>query len=454
MTEWRSSAAYRIAFVNFAVYAAGLALLGMLVFAITHIAFARQLDAMVSDEALSLQHAFAQGGERELREDIAAREASPSSSRMRYAVFAPDGRRLYGSLRAQRPSAGLHPINFYDPGEGKDAARALTVDLSPRDRLVVAVDSDWFEGIENVLVVIFSIALVGSLLVAFGGAMLLGSYLQRRLNSIASSAEAIIGGDTRRRMPIGPRNDEFDQVAATLNRMLDRIESLLDNLRQVSSDIAHDLRTPLARLRNHLEGGIADNASATLLTDAVRQLDDVLSLFSAILRLSEVESGETRRQFDSVDLSALLTELAESYGAAFEDDHRSLLWTIEPGLRVQGDRELLAQAVINLLENAHRHTPGESVVRMIAGKNEREVQIEVADNGPGVPVAELTRITKRFTRLENNRNTAGHGLGLSLVSAVAHLHDGRLVLSDGAPGLRAWLQLPRARTGSQKPRAA
>ena len=168
MTEWRSSAAYRIAFVNFAVYAAGLALLGMLVFAITHIAFARQLDAMVSDEALSLQHAFAQGGERELREDIAAREASTSSSRMRYAVFAPDGRRLYGSLRAQRPSAGLHPINFYDPGEGKDAARALTVDLSPRDRLVVAVDSDWFEGIENVLVVIFSIALVGSLLVAFG----------------------------------------------------------------------------------------------------------------------------------------------------------------------------------------------------------------------------------------------------------------------------------------------
>ena len=445
MRNWRSSAAYRIAFANFAVYALGLAIVGALVFAATHIAFSRQLDGMVSDEAQELQRIYSAGGQQQLAREIAAREASSSSSRMIYGVFAPDGRRIYGSLQARRPPTGLRSISFYDPGEGKDSARARIVDLSPRDRLVVAVDSDLFEKIQDVVILIFAAAFVGSLILAFGGAVVLGSYLQRRLNAISSSAEAIIGGDIRRRMPIGPRSDEFDQLAATLNRMLDRIESLLNNLRQVSSDIAHDLRTPLARLRNHLEQGIAEEGAAALLADAVHQVDEVLSLFSAILRLSEVESRETRRQFTEVDVTSLLTELAESYAAAFEDMGRTLNWAVEPNLIVDGDRELLAQAVINLLENALRHTPPGTAVRMTAKAEASNVRIEVADNGPGVPAAQLQHITRRFARLECSRNTAGHGLGLSLVSAVAQLHDGELVLSDAGPGLCARMRLPRPR---------
>jgi signal transduction histidine kinase len=445
MRKWRASAAYRIAFINFGAYAIGLALLGFVIFALMHIAFRRQLDSMVTDEAHALADEYRSAGDRELAKEIEERQTMRSRTHTLYGVFAPDGRLLHGTLQAQRPPKGLHWISFYDPGEGPDTARAMAVDVSPAERLVVAVDSEWLEDAEAYVVVIFAAAFVGALVVGFGGAIILGAYLQRRLNSISNSAEAIIGGDIRSRMPISPRKDEFDQLAATLNRMLDRIEGLLDNLRQVSSDVAHDLRTPLARLRNHLERAAP---SDTVIPDAIRQLDEVLSLFAAILRVAEVESGETRRFFEPVDLSALATEVGESYAAAFEDERRTLLWTIEPGLEVDGDRELLAQAIVNLLENAQRHTPDGTIVRLTAWSREGSVSIQVADTGPGVPPADLSKLTKRFARLESSRNTEGHGLGLSLVSAVARLHGGRLVLSNCKPGLSARIEIPRVERGA------
>jgi signal transduction histidine kinase len=243
-------------------------------------------------------------------------------------------------------------------------------------------------------------------------------------------------------MPVTPRRDEFDQLATTLNRMLDRIEGLLDNLRQVSNDIAHDLRTPLARLRNTLERGTTQGADAAL-GNAIRQVDDVLALFAAILRLAEVESGETRRFFAPVDVTALMTELAESYAPAFDDANRTLVSSIEPRLFVAGDRELLAQAVVNLLENAERHTPEGAVARLTAAAAGTLIILEVADSGPGVPQADLNRVTKRFARLESSRNTAGYGLGLSLVTAIAKLHGGQLVLRNLSPGLSATIEVPQ-----------
>lgn len=455
MGKWRSSAAYRIAFINFAAYSVGLALLGGIVFAAMHIAFSRQLDATVSDEAHSLQNEYLRGGDAELGKEIAEREAPSSSTTMLYAVFAPDGRRLYGSLLTSRPKVGLHSIRFYDPGEGPDEARAISIDLSRKERLVVAIDDDWLDEIEKLIVVIFSLAFAGSIVVGFGGALVLGSYLQRRIRSISSSAEAIVLGDIRRRMPVTPRGDEFDQLASTLNRMLDQIEGLLENLRQVSTDIAHDLRTPLARLRNSLERGmIGPGEPEELVADAIAQLDQVLSLFAAILRVAEVESGETKRFFGPVDLTAMLTDLAESYAPAFEDNGRTLLWSIEPDLQVNGDRELLAQAMINLLENAQRHTPCDAIVRMSATSAGSMVFMQVADNGPGVPKGDLDRVTKRFARLEASRNTPGHGLGLSLVAAVAKLHGGRLELRQLAQGLSATIQLSRTTTSAQSEASA
>jgi signal transduction histidine kinase len=445
MVSWRSSAAYQIAFANLGALLVGLAVLGVVVFFAMHIAFTNQLDAMISDEAQTLVDEYRGGGRHELVEAIAAREASRSPTRMLYAVFAPDGRRLEGSLQTTRPPLGLHDIVFVDPREGPDSARGLALDLSPSERLLVAADREWIERIDRTVIEVFGLAFLAACLLGLGGAVMLGNYLRRRLRSISGTAETIIGGDIRERMPVSNHRDEFDQLAITLNRMLDRIEGLLENLRQVSSDIAHDLRTPLARLRNRLEEGVLQGKSGdgvTILEDAMRSLDDVLSLFAAILRIAEVEAGETRRFFAPVDMSALVSELAESYAPALHDGGRDLLSSVEPNLTVNGDRELLAQAGINLIENAQRHTPPGTLVRLTLVAAGEFVCLRVIDDGPGVSNADLGRIVKRFARLERSRTTGGYGLGLNLVSAVAKLHGGRLLL-ENLGGLAATVELPR-----------
>ena len=443
MAKWRTSAAYRIAFSNLTAFLLGLVALGAVVFLAMHIAFTRQLDAMITDETRTLVDQYRSDGPGELGEAIAEREKSRSPERLMYAVFTPDGRRLYGSLEARRPVLGLHDLQFVDPREGPDTARGYAVDLSTTERLLVAADREWIERIDRTLLELFGAAFVIACLLGFGSAVVLAKYLQRRLNSISQTAEAIIAGDTRERMPLSSRRDEFDQLAATLNRMLDRIEGLLANLRQVSSDIAHDLRTPLARLRNRLEHGGKEHPSPVI-DDAISQVDDVLSLFAAILRIAEVEAGETRRFFGTVDLSALATELAESFAPSVEDHNRSLLWSIEPNVIVEGDRELLAQAFVNLLENAQRHTPERTVIRLALTTAHKLACFAIRDSGPGVPTADLPRITQRFTRVESSRKTPGYGLGLSLVEAVAKLHHGRLTIRNEQPGFCTTVELPRA----------
>jgi hypothetical protein len=443
MHSWRRSAAYRIAFANFIVFAVGLALLGLVVFGAMHFAFIGQLDATVSDEAQTLIDEYRTGGAGELHEAIAVRESSRSPTRMLYAVFAPDGRRIAGTLRTERPRLGLHDITFIDPSEGPDSGRGIAIDLSPRERLLVAADREWVERIDRTVISVFVIAFLAACLLAFGGAMMFGSYLRERLSSISRTAKVIIAGDIRERIAVSERCDEFDQLAATLNRMLDRIEGLLENLRQVSSDVAHDLRTPLSRLRTQLEDSKHKAADPTQVVEAaIAQLDHVLSLFAAILRIAEVESGETRRYFTIVDLSALTTELAESYAPALQDNGATLLWSVEPDLKARGDRELLAQAAINLIENAQRHTPPGTVIRLTLVGAGDWLCLQVVDNGPGVATSDLPRIVKRFARLETSRNTSGYGLGLNLVGAVAKLHGGRLVLKNNAPGLSATIELP------------
>jgi signal transduction histidine kinase len=448
MPRWQSSAAYRIALANFALFAAGLALLGLIVFEVMHLSFTGQLDATIADEAQTLVAEYRSGGDRELSEAIAERESAGSPARMLYAVFARDGRRIHGSLQTRMPSTGFHEIAFVDPREGPDTARGFAIDLSADERLLVAADGDWIERIDRTVVAVFLVAFAIACLFGLIGAAVLGRYLRRRLQSISQAAEAIIAGNVRRRMPVSGRRDEFDELAITLNRMLERIESLLENLRQVSSDIAHDLRTPLARLRTRLESGSMGRGdgqdSAAVIEDSIRQVDEVLALFAAILRISEVESGETRRFFQLVDLSELVTDLADSYAPAVEDSGRTLFWFVEPGVTVMGDRELLAQAVVNLLENAQRHTPPDTVIRLTLTTSPTIAFVQVADNGQGVPTSELGRITKRFARVEGSRSTAGYGLGLNLVSAVAALHKGRLVLRDASPGLSAVIELVRA----------
>ena len=455
MARRRSSAAYRIAFVNFGVFVVVLALLGLVVFAIMHIAFTRQLDGMISDEAQTLIDEHRSGGFGELTDAIAERDKSRSPTRMLYALFASDGRRIAGTLQTSRPPVGVSDIRFVNSRKGSDSARAIAVEVARGQRLVVAADREWIERIDRIVIAVFAVAFLVACVLGLIGAFLLGGYLRRRLSSISESAWAIIGGDIRERMPVSDRNDEFDQLAATLNRMLDRIEGLLENLRQVSSDIAHDLRTPLARLRTRLEQGTLrsgePDASRLIIDDAIVQVDQVLELFSAILRIAEVESGQTRRLFRPVDVSALVTDLAESYAPALQDAGRVLLWSIEPDISVDGDRELLAQAAVNLIENTQRHTPAGTVVRLTLVAADDMICIQVADNGPGIPNTELGRMVKPFARLDISRSTPGHGLGLNLVRAIARLHGGDLRLESAGYGLFATIELPRVTAAAKPP---
>lgn len=437
------SAAYRIAFATSAAFALITLLLGMAVFTATQSLFVRQLESRVAEDSAALIAEFRDGGGNDLAYAIEQREAGSALTEMHYGLYARDGHRVLGALEAPRPPSGWSELAIGSLPAQANPARALAVDLADGSRLVVAGDRSGVARLDRTVVVLFGTAFGVAIVFGIATALLLGGYLRRRLSAISDAAEAIMAGDMAQRVPVSRRRDEFDRLAESLNAMLDRIAALLANLRQVSSDVAHDLRTPLARLRNRIEDALHQRsdppAHREALEDALERVDDVLRLFSAILRISEVEGGGARRAFKRLDLAGLVTELCESYAPAVEDGGRQFSWRIEPAGEVEGDRELLAQAIINLLDNAQAHTPPGSSVEVEVVRTAGTVCVSVADNGPGVPEADRGRILQRFTRLEASRSAPGHGLGLNLVQAVANAHGAILTVEDNSPGLRVSL---------------
>ena len=440
------SAAYRIAFACAGAFAVANILLGAFVYVASHNAIKAQMEGQITEDSNALIAEYREGGRRELHYAIREREAGATANALVYALFSPQGERIDGSMVADLPRPGWSDIRFLDRIEGSDPARALTVHLPDGSWLVVAADKENIERIDDSIVSLFGLALL--LIVGFGvgAAFMIGRYLQGRLAGMANAADSIVAGQMDERIPMSPRNDEFDRLAATLNAMLDRIAELMANLRQISSDVAHDLRTPLSHLRQQLEHNLVQPPEPArqreVLEEACEQIDDVLGLFSAILRISALE-GSPRRAFTSMDMAPLMTELCESYAPAVEDRGRTLVWSLEPGCEMEGDRELVAQAVINLLDNAQIHTPQGTVVEVTLASDASHVRLKVADNGPGVSEADRGRIVQRFIRLEASRSTPGHGLGLNLVQAIVRAHGGRLEISDNRPGLSITLLFPR-----------
>lgn len=397
-------------------------------------------DERLTAEMDALLIEYREGGAREVVEAIEDRETGRATNGLGYGLYAADGRRIAGSLRIPRPALGWSDAVVDDGGAG-DPARVLARDVGGQ-RLVVAADTDEMERFERQSLGLLIGALVAMLMIGSLGAILLGTYMRRRLETIAAGAEAIVAGDMARRIPIGPRGDEFDRLGAVLNAMLDRIAVLLDNLRQVSSDLAHDLRSPLTRLRNQLEDARDRGGGMVAVERAIEQADQILALFTALLRLSEIEAGKLRQAFVPVDLAALVEDLGDSYAPVVEDGGRQLVIRVEPTGQLRGDRELLAQALINLLDNAQIHTPAGTTITLSVERIEGAARIVVADDGPGVRAEDRARIVQRFIRLEPSRHLPGHGLGLSLVSAIATIHDGALSLDDNRPGLVVCLALP------------
>jgi signal transduction histidine kinase len=279
-----------------------------------------------------------------------------------------------------------------------------------------------------------------SMVLAGLGGIFFSLQFMRRIDAITRTCQAIIAGRFSDRIPLRGSGDELDGLAVAINNMLDRIATLLDNLRQVSSDVAHDLRTPLTHLRNRLEEArhksVTAEDYAAVVARAIEDTDHLLVIFAALLRISQVESGSRRSAFSDLSLSELLERIYEMYRPVAEDHHQVLGQDIQPGVRIRGDGELLTQMFSNLIENAIRHGPSGTriMIRLTTSGNAATASVE--DNGPGIPAEERDKVFRRFYRLTGSRSTPGNGLGLALVSAIANLHHAKIELGDNHPGLK------------------
>jgi signal transduction histidine kinase len=305
-------------------------------------------------------------------------------------------------------------------------------------------------------------ALFSSLLVVAGlgaaGAVVIRNLFRRMVAEVSATADAIAGGDLTPRVRRSGRGDEFDRMAESINTMLERIAKLMDGVRQVSNAIAHDLRTPITRARARLEDAALHAGSAQELRAAVERavsdLDGITAVFQALMRIAEIEVGARRSAFAEVDLGPVLADLTELYGAVAEEHRLRLELAVPDTLVILGDRDLLQQAIANLLDNAIKFSPDGGRIGLSAVRDGRQVKIAVADQGPGIPEADRPRATERFFRGEAARSTPGSGLGLALVHAVALLHEGTLLLEDAHPGLRATITLPAMQPGGPASRHA
>jgi signal transduction histidine kinase len=268
----------------------------------------------------------------------------------------------------------------------------------------------------------------------------------RRIELINQTSRNIMGGDLSQRIPIRGSGDELDQLAGNLNSMIDEIERLMDGIRHVSDNIAHDLRTPLTRLRNRLEQlqiGLEDGSPyQNDVEQGIADADQLLATFAALLRIARIEAGGHTAKFKAMDLAALVHDAAELYEALAEEKRLRFSTQVDAGVSLDGDRDLLFQAITNLLDNAIKYTPAGGEVSIELKRSGKTAEIVISDSGAGIAEAERDKVGQRFYRLESSRSTPGSGLGLSLVKAVAKLHRAELLLEDNAPGLKATLRLP------------
>ncbi len=281
-------------------------------------------------------------------------------------------------------------------------------------------------------------------------ATLIAFYSLKRVTAISQTSQDIMAGDLSQRIKLYGVDDELDFLTADLNEMLSTMQMLVENAQQVTNDIAHDLRSPLSKLRDHLEGArrgmlqSGGNARETepIFTEALQRLDNIFKIFDAMLRIAEIEAGAVRGLFMVFDVSALCRSLVESYEAVAEDEQQTLTGEIEDGVRMSGDQSLIAQMLVNLIENAIRYSPPGARLRLTVTKGQEYIVIEMADGGPGIAESDHERVFKRFVRLDSARRTKGNGLGLPMVKAITGLHEGNIRLLDNKPGLIVQVTLP------------
>ena len=363
-----------------------------------------------------------------------------------YYLAGTDGKKITGNLsdweELSSPFDQSIDRNVLRDGN-PSSARLLLHRLPNGGLLIVGRDMKDINEITYLVWRTIGIGCIAALMLAVGGTILFRHLLQRRVGAIRKTVEEIEAGKLNKRIPISGVEDEFARLSREMNRMLDRIEYLMDGVRHVSNTIAHNLRTPLGRIRGHLDEALRAPDSSRLADVAkfsIEQIDCLIAVFDKLLQIAESESGIRRQPFKTVALREVVTNVVELYDAIAEENGITLVTTIEGNPMTLGDKDLLASALANLLDNAFKYGGRSITIGVRAMQNTGTVSVVVQDDGPGIPPEERSKVIQRFYRLD--QNVPGTGLGLSIVDAIAQLHGASLYLEEASPGLRARLVLP------------
>ncbi len=447
--EFIRSAGVRFGILHAAVFALSTLALALFLWWSTAGLLDRQTETAINADTQGLSERYGEGGMMALQETLDQRLAGNIDDDALYLLADPLYQKLSGNLE-RWPARVTMDTAWYDLAIERAGRRGMArvhhFELPGGFHLLVGRDVEVRSQMAHLLTDALLWSGVVALVLGSIGAMAVRSLFRITLADVSATARAISAGDLTRRVRVSGRRDEFDRLAETINDMLDRIARLMDGVRQVSNAIAHDLRTPIARARARLEDAATHATGEADLRAAIERaetdLDGVINIFQALLRIAEIEAGARRSAFARIDLGPLLSDLDELYAAVAEESGQTFLARIPASLPAYGDRDMIQQAVANLLDNALKFSPSGSQIRLEAyGDPRGGCSILVADQGPGIPAEDRVRATERFFRGESARNTPGSGLGLALVQAVAMLHGGTLRLDDNHPGLCATLTL-------------
>jgi signal transduction histidine kinase len=421
-----------------------------------------QLEGRIEREMALLRTDFRFNGLQWLINEVQQRAFSPGS--FDYRLESRSGQLLAGNLpattlRSEDQSEGwakFADLAFLQRGDDALVSeRILVTKLDPNITLVVGNDLNGVRESKRAVVMAFGWGLAITVFLGAVGGLVLSSVFLKRIDAMTQTAQEIIGGNLSQRIPQTMENDELDGLARTLNHMLNRIESLIEANRHMSSDLAHDLRSPLGRVLRRLEAAktrVANSADYQSAIDAsVDDINGLIRTFNALLRISQIESGARKAGFKNLDLADIGMGVAEAFQPAAVDEDKVLTTRFEHRLPCFGDKELLTQLVANLVDNAIRHTPSGARIEVSTSRDEDSGQLIIADDGPGVPIVHQKRIFERFYRVDTARKTPGDGLGLSLVFAIAELHDGLVWAVDNQPGLKVVFELASHTESSNAP---
>jgi signal transduction histidine kinase len=456
---------FRLTLLFLALFAGAASAFLFYIYSVTVLEVTRIADAAITRETQSLEGVYSIGGREALRHAMI--ERTQGDRPFLYLLLDPNGHRIWGTLPnglvARFDERNTDMVRFSVSKAGPGGPTRLDLARGERRRLAggetLFVGQDVTEAEAYVFRIVRALWGAGALVVVLGlaGGLIVSRNVNRSVAGLNAVVAAVQGGDLRARVELRGARDEFEELAAGLNDMLDRLERSIGGLRHAGDAIAHDLRSPLTRLRTRLEVAILDVEAGqgdpkAALAQALEDADGVLRTFVAVLAIARLQAAGSAPDQTIFDTRQLAADVAELYEPLCEERGLDFKAELNTGLTARGNREFIAQALANILDNAVKYTPsGGAVMLRSRRRSSGEVEFSVTDTGPGVPDDQRERVVQRFVRLENSRNQPGSGLGLSLVAAVAGAHDGRLELSEGpgkvgemGPGLRVALVLPRA----------